>query len=198
MKNNLDIMGGELSDAPNEKYKKLFEKFKEIDNLPITEWKVPHILGYFCRKYEEHYQVKYSFKFNSPSPSKCFEVFQIKKLGMLLSSNPVIIKEYIDWIYLNKVKQAKRKLTSISFMTHDSLIQDYKMKYLFNTQKNNINRSTILPNDYQQIFKEIGHIITTYGELAFLTQIEQNDMIKNSFFKLKELGFDSETLTKIT
>src|ERR1700690_3719454 len=104
--------GGELTDIPNEKYRKFFEKFKEIDTLRVDEWKVVHILSYFCKKYKETYGVDYKFKFNSPAPSKCFEIFQVKKLAYMLTEQPKLLRDYIDWIYLNKVVKAKRRLTS--------------------------------------------------------------------------------------
>jgi hypothetical protein len=200
MKNKEDneMLGGELTDFPNSKYKKFFAKFAEIETLKVEEWKPVHVLAFFCKKYQEQYGTKYQFKFNSPSPTKCFEVFQIKKLCMLLSSNPKILKEYIDWIYLTKVVQAKRRLTSISFMTHEGLTQDYKMNILLAGKKNlNVDRSTPLPNEYRNIFQEIGIGINTYGELAFLAHMTQTPQIIEAFQKIEELGFDKEVLDRI-
>ena len=145
MKNKLDN-NIRLEGAPNEKYEKFFEKFKEINTLDPSSWNATHILGYFCKKYKEQYQVDYQFKFNSPSPAKCFEVFQIKRLAMMLSSNPSLLREYIDWVYLNKVVKAKRRLTSISFMTNEGLVKEYKFNVLLAGKKNlNVDRSTPLP-----------------------------------------------------
>lgn len=134
-KKEKEISGGELTDLPNEKYKQFFDKFIEIETLKIEEWKPVHLIGYFCKKYEEQYEIRYQFKFNSPSPTKCFEVFQIKKLAMLLSSNPTILRDYIDWVYLNKVVKAKRRLTSISFMTNDGIVNEYKFNVLLSGKK---------------------------------------------------------------
>lgn len=189
----------ELGDCPNEKYKKFFDSFKDIETLEVSQWKVSHLLGFFCNKYQSHYNIKYTFKFNSPSPSKCFEVFQVKKLGMLLSSNPTILKEYIDWAFLNKVPQAKRRLTSISFLTNEASLNEYKMNVLFsNKQGDNINRSTLLPEQYKTLFKDIGIAVNNYGDLAFLSQMKDSstDMII-AFNKLKALNFDIEILKKI-
>lgn len=63
-----EITGGELSDIPNDQYRKFFEKFKEIETLDVEQWKPAHILAYFCKKYKETYEIDYKFKFNSPSP----------------------------------------------------------------------------------------------------------------------------------
>jgi hypothetical protein len=197
-KKEKEALGGELTDYPNEKYRQFFEKFSEIKALDVTEWKPVHVLAYFCKKYEEQYQAKYNFKFNSPSPLKCFEVFQIKRLAMLLSSSPKILRDYIDWVYLTKVVQAKRRLTSISFMTHEGLVQDYKMNVLLSGKKNlNVDRSTPLPANYQSIFQSIGIATQNYGDLAFLFQMEKTPELESAFTKLVELGFDAEIIGRI-
>lgn len=190
----------ELTDAPNEKYKQLFEKFKEIDSLDTIQWKVPHILGYFCKKYYDTYKVKYKFKFNSPSPSKCFEVFQIKKLASNLTSDPVLLKEYIDWVYENKVIKAKRRLTSISFMTVEGIVNEYKFNVLLNQNKinNSIDRSTPLPSTYKNIFIDAGYTINTYGELAFLSKMsDMPSHVNQAFLAAQQSGLDLSILDKV-
>ena len=190
----------ELSDAPNDKYKQLFEKFKDIESLDPSQWKVPHILGYFCKKYYDHYQIKYKFKFNSPSPSKCFEVFQVKKLASMLTSDPVLLKEYIDWIYKYKVVKAKRRLTSISFMTVEGVANEYKFNVLLASKKANdtIDRSTPLPEEYKSIFRDAGIFAETYGDLAFLAQT--SDMLPSlseAFDKAQAIGLNMHALSKV-
>jgi hypothetical protein len=198
-KEKKEITGGELTDCPNDQYKKFFSKFSEIETLSAEQWKVAHILSYFCKKYKEIYNVDYKFKFNSPNPNKCFEVFQIKKLASMLSSNPVILKEYIDWIYLNKVVKAKRRLTSISFMTVEGIVNEYKFNVLLVGKKNlNVDRSTPLPENYKGIFKNAGLNISTYGELAFVSQMSEMPFeLIGAFQQIEELGFDKEVLTRI-
>lgn len=190
--------GGELSDYPNEKYKKFFDKFSEIDTLNVKEWRPVHILSYFCRKYEQQYGIKYKFKFNSPSPSKCFEIFQIKKLSSILTAQPHLLKEYIDWIFLNKVVKAKRRLTSISFMTAEPVVNEYKMTVLFADKNDKVDRTTLLPTKYIEIFKEAGENVQTYGDLAFLSQMSDLSFeLIGAFIKLENEGFDKSLLTRI-
>ena len=195
-----EINGGELTDLPNDQYKKFFDKFVEIEKLDVAEWKPVHILAYFCKKYQDQYQIKYQFKYNSPSPLKCFEVFQVKKLAMLLSSNPNILKEYIDWIYENKVVKAKRRLTSISFMTHDGVVGEYKTNVLLAGKKNlSVDRSTSLPKNYQDIMESVAGIaIKTYGDLAFVSQMDPlSPELSLALEQLKAAGFDEEILQRI-
>ena len=66
-KKDKELVIGELTDYPNDQYRKFFEKFKEIDGLDVKDWKTTHVLSYFCRKYEDQYQLKYKFKFNQRS-----------------------------------------------------------------------------------------------------------------------------------
>lgn len=194
--NDIDI---KLTDVPNKKYEKFFEKFKEITNLETSSWNVTHLLGYFCKKYKEQYNTDYKFKFNSQSPSKCFEVFQIKKLAMHLTSKPVLLKEYIDWVFINKVTKAKKKFTSISFITNEEIIKEYKFNVLLSDKKNsNFDRSTILPDEYKLIFSNINMPINTYGDLAFMSQMpDMSNEVINAFIILEQIGFDKNILTKI-
>jgi hypothetical protein len=194
-----DIFGGFLTDAPNDNYRKFFDKFKEIESLDVSSWSVCHLLAYFCKKYYDTYNIKYKFKFNSTIPSKCFEVFQIKKLASILTSKPELLKEYIDWIYLNKVVKAKRRLTSISFMTVEGIVNEYKFNVLLNSKKNNvIERTTPLPQKYKNIFLSIGQEVNTYGDLAFLIQIKDmpTELI-NAFSNVKSLGLDLSILERV-
>ncbi len=193
MENNTDI---KLSGAPNDKYQKFFDKFKEIDSLDVASWNGTHLIGYFCKKYKQYYNTDYKFKFNNPLPSKSFEVFQIKKLSINLTSKPILLKSYIDWIFENKVPQAKRKLTSISFLTSEDTLTFYKMNVLFENKM--ISRSSSLPEEYKEILSKASYPINTYGDLAFLSQMSDmsNELI-NAFNDIKAIGFDIELLKKI-
>lgn len=186
-----------LNELPNENYKKLFEKFKEIETIETSKWNTNHILGYFVKKYKQQYNTDYKFKFNTPQPSKCFEIFQVKRLANFLSSDPNILKEYIDWIFQNKVVKAKRKLTSISFMTLESVVNEYKINFALNPNQA-INRTTNIPSKYKNIFPNTLSHVNTYGDLAFIYQVPE--LVKENstlFDQMKLLGFDFSILNKI-
>lgn len=198
-------LGGELTDYPNDKWKKFFESFKEIETLEVSKWRPAHVLAYFNKKYYQAYNTKYQFKFNSPSPVKSFEIFQIKRLAMLLSSSPQILRDYIDWVFQEKVANNKRKLTSISFMTHEDLIKTYKVNFLFADKKDlYIDRSTALQSEFKNIMQSIGPI-NTYGDLAFMYQSYKAgafDEVTNSKFSealnnLQVNNFDLTILDRI-
>lgn len=199
MQDNNEDLVSDWSYCPNKKYSDFFNKFSEIDTLEVSQWKPVHIIGWFCRKYKQHYNVDFSFKYNTPSPAKCFEVFQIKRLSMLLSKDPVILKEYIDWVFRTKVPQAKRRLTSISFLTNEGTLSYYKMNFLFNNQSNSgkISRATPLPANYVEVFSAAGMTANNYGDLAFLFQMEMTPELEAVIAKLEELGFDRSIVGKI-
>jgi len=192
--------GGALSPIPNDKYKKFFEKFAEIETLDVSQWKVAHILGYFCKKYKQTYGIDYSWKFNNQSPTKCFEVWQANTLAAKLSANPKILRDYIDWVFVNYVPKTKARFRSVSFITKDEIVQDYKLNVLLAGQKNlQVDRSTPLPSNYCDILKELAGInVSTYGDLAFISQMDpMPDNIAKAMEKLAEFGLDQEVLKRI-
>ncbi len=197
-KEKIEETGGELTTVPNDKYKKFFDKFAEIETLEVAQWKAAHLLGYFCKRYKETYNEEYPWKFNNPSPAKCFEVWQLNTLVARLSANPQILKDYIDWAYTNLVPKAKRRLTSISFMTKEDIVISYKMNVLLAGKKNlNVDRSTAVPDKFKAPFQEIGISISNYGDLAFMSQMEQTPEMIGAFEKLVSLGFDKDILSRI-
>lgn len=181
-----------LKDQVSEHYKKFFSKFGEIDNVEIKDWKVVHLLAYLCKKYETHYGLKYSFKFNNPAPSKSYEVYQIKKLANMLSSDPQILKDYLDWVFEKKIIEKKKRITSLGYFTHIDIVNDFKFKFLFN--KKQIARTDHLATNIASICARNGFSIKTYGELAFVKRMPNQDTL---FDELKSIGFNIDVLDKI-
>ncbi len=183
-----------LSQFPNKKYKTFFEKFKEIDSLDISQWRAVHLLGYFCKKYKNIYNEEYSWKFNDQAPSKCFEVWQMNTLSSKLSSNPSILKEYIDWVFAKKVPLLARRFTSISILNKDQTLFEFK-NILLNPK---ITRSTELPEKYKTIINQAGVQISTYGELSFISQMDSlSPELQEALTKLYDSGLDKSLLDKI-
>lgn len=196
-KEKVEETGGELTTVPNDKYAKFFAKFQEIDTLPTDQWKLAHLIGYFCQKYQSTYGVPYSWKFNNPNPNKCFEVWQMNTLIAKLSSNPKILKEYIDWAFNTLVPQAKRRLTSISFMTKDEVVNPYKINVLLN-KRPSVDRASYLPEEYHKLLGQYFSTITTYGALAFAIQVEPRPAgLDDALERLTNAGFDLSILERI-
>jgi hypothetical protein len=196
MKKNKLIENDEpsLNDQISEHYKKFFAKFNEINNIDVVDWKIVHLLAYVCEKYENHYGVKYSFKFDKPAPSKSYEVYQFQKLGNMLSSNPKIIKEYIDWVFKSKIIEKKKRITSLGYFTHIDIVNEYKFKFLINKNIQTVARTDVLPQNITAACARHGSTVRTYGQLAFLKKMPgQEDLFK----ELINLGFKMEVLDKI-
>lgn len=190
------VEAGELTDAPNDYYKKFFQKFNEINDVPVSEWKVVHVLAFFCKKYKEEYATDYKFKFNTPTPSKCFEIFRIKSLCQKLSSDPVILKSYIEWLFAVDIKRAKRKITSISFITYDDKINEFKKLYLSNNIPSTLNRTSPLSAEIIHIMKTKGNvIISTYGDLVSYYNVYKNDPpFKDAYNEIISSGLTSQAI----
>ncbi len=163
-----------LSQPISERYRKFFEKFKEIDTLPRQDWKIAHLLSYLCRKYEQHYGFTYTFTFDA-APSKCFEVYQLKKLTQMLSSDPNILIQYIDFVFKEKVISRKKKITSLGYFTNTEMVNDFKFKFLFNKT---INRASPLPDKWLKLLETYNKPVFTYGDLAFLFKMNKLEDMK--------------------
>ena len=189
-----------LKTLPNAQYEKLFEKFNEIETLNVADWTTSHVLGFFCKSYENHYKTKYKFKFNTSAPSKCLEVFQVKRLSNILSSDPSLLKKYIEWIFSYKVGQAKRRITSISFITNEYTVNEFKNKYLsgklptINTSK--IDRTMELPKNVFDILNSKGFSAKTYGDFAFLKSAfgKSSPKFSEAMAEIISVGFDVSVL----
>jgi hypothetical protein len=197
-----------LSTVPNEKYAKFFAQFAEIASLETAHWKIPHLIGFFCQRYYDKYAIGYQFKFNTPTPPKCFEVWQMKKLGSILSTDPTILQNYIDWVFEKKVPELKRRFTSISFLTRESLVNEFKWKVLTSSKNElHLDRTTPLPPVYQEVLAEALYLTPyTYGDLSFLYRAYQTcNVFENEefvrmekmFSKLAAAGFDLQLLNKV-
>lgn len=182
-----------LTEQVSEHYRKFFNKFNEINTLPITDWNNTHLLAYLCKQYESHYGVKYSFKFNNPAPSKSYEVFQMKKMANMLSSQPQILKDYIDWVFKNKIIEKKKRVTSLAYFTHQDIINDYKFKYLLKLNAAPA-RSDTLPDNVIFICSRHGLDIKTYAELAFAKKMHNKQSL---FEELKSANFQVDVLDRI-
>jgi hypothetical protein len=202
VKNKEENVGGELTDLPNEKYKKFFDHFQEIDSISIDQYKPVHLISYFCRKYRSKYNIRYEFKFNTPNPSTSFEIFQIKRLAQLLSSKPSILIRYIDWVFAAKVSQLKRRFTSISFLTKEENVNEYKRIFLLGQpiqKDSNMSRTVNLPAEYLDVLAYAQHSnIKTYGDLTFADQVFAGQFEWEGIIStLQRLGLDRSALKRI-
>ena len=165
MKNNKEP---QLSDPISIHWQKFFDQGKEIATLPINEWKPVHLIAYWCKLYERQYKRSFTFKFKA-SPSKSYEIYRLRELATNISSDPLILKHYIDWIFEYKVVQKKKRITSLAILCDANYINEYKEKFLCMSDKP-IDRSTAIPPNFAKIIQDHNQPFTTYGDLAFARQ----------------------------
>lgn len=193
------IMWNNFGQPPNNNYEKFFNSFLEIDKVPVDAWKTKHFVGYVCKKYYDTYKHVFKLSCNTPAPSKCRELYEIKRIEYMLSSNPNIVKDYIDWVFETQIIKKKKRITSFRFLTTDESVTAYKMQILnSNNIPQNIERTTILPKYVQDILYNYGRKEMTFGQLAFLNQMRDIDndvaVIMNC---LSSSGFDLSILDKV-
>lgn len=185
---------------PSIHWEKFFAKFKDIDNIKIEDWGKNELIAYFCRKYKEHYNLDYTFKFNSSAPSKSYEIYNFSKLSSMLSSSGEILKDYIDWFFQEKIIAKKRRITSLAFLTDANVVNEYKFKKLAVGDKS-VDRTTIISPQYLAIVKRYDDSLSKYGELAFIKKsIEAgNDdpKYKELLIELFKNGFDLGILDRV-
>lgn len=189
-----------LSSAPSIFYEKFFNRFKEIESKPVPEWDATLIIAYFCKLYKEYYNVDYTFKLNA-TPSKSYEVYNIKKLSSMLSSDPLILKDYIDWFFQDKIRSKKKRITSMAFVTDATTVNDFKFKFLLLGKSKPVDRSVEIPATYKESMQKHGINLKTYGELSFLKRVVDagngSEEHKKMFEDLKLLGMDLSVLEKV-
>jgi hypothetical protein len=188
----------QLNEQLSPHWKKFFNHFNDIDNLPVKNWNVPHLIGWWAKKYEQHYKIVYTFTFNGP-PSKSSEVKLMGRLANMLTKDPVILKDYIDWFFEKEIINKKRRINSIAALAQLQPINNYKFKKLLVDNKGSIDRATIIPPHYIVILENNGVKITTYGELAFAKKdVDAGNTTYNKVInELQATGMDISVLDKV-
>jgi hypothetical protein len=187
----------QLNSLPNKYWQNFFKKFDEIDTLKINHWKEVHLLAYICRKYEQLYNVKFAITIKG-TPTKCTEMFQTKSiLGMLGTTNMLIARDYVDWVFANKVSDKKR-FFKIGYFLNSGFVNEF---FFARQKKEQITRSTIIPQQYKEIAEQLGIVVETYGDLAFLQMAveSRNDKGPNYIFlaNLEAVGLNLNSLKEL-
>lgn len=194
---NQENLDAKISENYSTFYQKFFDKFSEIKTLEVKEWKLVHMLGYLCKRYEEYYGMKYSFSFSSTSPTKSYEMVKMNRIVQMLSSDPIILKGYIDWVYDKKVIQRKKKITSLGYFANLGMINEYKFEVLSKDASMVIDRTTALSNRYLSIVAKYNKDISTYGDVAFLKMADKDGKYAIMFNELVSDGFQLSVLESI-
>ena len=187
----------ELSKFPSKKWETFFLQGNKFNEVEIDKWRAAELLCYFASKFQEAFGKEYQWKFNSPTPTKAYEIFRLNTCSSKLSSSPQILKDYIDWIFEQRVLIDKKTFRSIAFLTADEQLQWFRNNRLFAGQTNlHIDRSTPLPSNIKAIVSSLG--CSTFGDLAFLIKADlKTDQMIEARKELEEAKFDFGVLDKI-
>jgi hypothetical protein len=190
-----------IKEYPSIHWAKFFNRFDEITILPIESWDTTLLIAYFCKRYRDHYNISYTFKFNSNAPSKSIEVFRFRSLGMNLSASPVILKDYIDWVFDTKIIQQKRRITTMAILVDEKNVHEYKIKKQAMDKNVGIDRTTIIPANYAAIVKKHGFTFSSFGELSFIKKCIDSKTAeeghKTMLDELSNNGLDLRSLDKV-
>lgn len=185
-----------MTAAPSIHWQKFFDRFSEIDSLSIPEWKEAHLLAYFCHLYKSLYGVSYTWDLGkAKAPSKSYEMYRIRSLQHMISSDPQIIKDYLDWVFESKIKPSGKKITSLALVVDQRYASEYKFQHLGMDPSRSVGRATLLPTNYQQIADRLCVPVRTYGDLAFL---HQTDGAEELLLEMQKAGFDPTILERVS
>lgn len=123
----------------NQSYCKFFEepiKWDDKKNHLVC------LLGWFCHLYFKHYNMNYALSFHEKGLFQGTEISLLRRLVKMLDGDALLTKEYIEWIFSNKVIKRKKKITTLSFMCVADFIQEFKFA---KRKAATIGRDTTLP-----------------------------------------------------
>ena len=179
-------------------WQKFFAKLPEVDVLPPEQWKEFHLLSYFLKRFYQKYSFACALSFKG-SPLNCMEIGILRKLtAMLNASNGSAVKDYIDWVYDNKIDQ-KFVIQKVSFLLLTGLQNQFLGQ---KKKKQEITRSTPLPEVYANLATNIGIPIETYGDLLLMIQMinsgeELDESFKDFYKQLEAYCFNFDSLKEI-
>lgn len=185
--------------SPNAHWLKFQERLKSHQSIDTNNWSEENILGYILERYENNYQISYSFSFSGP-PTKSQEMYCVRRmLATVGTQKPHIAKQYIDWVFDTQIIPSKLNISSIAFFFTKNICDKFKDYYRKN---NKITRSSELSSDFIEAAKEFDIQVTTYGDLAFIKlALDKNQSAYQDYFnyfsKIKQLGFDEAILENL-
>jgi hypothetical protein len=181
-----------------------FGKFKDIEDLKPAQWKQVHLLAHIDKRFRDHYNKNFSYVYNK-TPSKCTEMFMVKRMCAMLSTTDMsIAKDYIDWVFDKKIIPQKKKIRTLAFFCVAGLGNEY---YMYKRQESEITRDKPLPESYKKVASNctlpVDVSIETYGHLAFMLMAykgsrgESKQQYELFFNKLRDLGFKEDIIKGI-
>lgn len=182
-------------------YLRFFQRFGELDSIPLDKWTVTHTIIYIVKKYEEKFKMKFVLTYTEPLSNSPEYRLTVRLWNMLEAKrgDGKIVKDYIDFFYDNY--KSKKQFFSIGALAKEKNISIFK---LHEEKVNKPNRNTPLPDKFVSIVSKFDETkyIKTYGDLAFLKEaMAENDNIgenlRTMFRMLKDNGLKISVLNNM-
>jgi hypothetical protein len=187
--------------TPNAYWRKFKERLSSYQDIPVKDWKEEQALAHILKRYKDYMGVEFSLSYGGP-PTKCKEIYCTRRMILALGTEDgPTIKQYIDWLFNSVVIPGKVNISSPAFFFTDNLICKFKQEF---RKVAKITRATELPEDIRQIAESLSVSVGTYGDLAMIKLIQEDDPendlaeVYSAFFtKLVEEGFDEDILSNL-
>lgn len=184
-------------------WKKFFLKMKDIEIEPFKSkvflWKPEHILGYICKRFKQLYGKEFAITIKN-APSKCPDMFFVKRMIQSLNTtNMVIVKEYVDWMYDTKIIPENKKIRTLAYFMTAGFCNEF---HFARAENEIIKRSSTIPKPFKDLAESLNISASTYGDLAFIKMAAERTTDLNNpnvqFIKnIQALGFELSTLEKL-
>jgi len=100
------------------------------------------LLSYFNHLYSEYYKTDFTFSLTEKGLFRGPEAYHTRRLLAMLGSNPIHVRNYMDWVFDTKVGKRKSKITSLGFLSMAGVVAEFK---LHQQKAKQIGRDTPLP-----------------------------------------------------
>lgn len=109
------------------------------------------LLGFFCARYKESYDIEYNLSLNSNGLFRGPESTFIRRILAFFDSDYARASEYIDWVFKTKIEGRKKRITSLSYLTTQEFVQHFKFD---SAKRSLVTRSTKLPEKMVEWVKQ--------------------------------------------
>lgn len=134
-----------------EKWWEIYSTRWQEDYWDSPKDKVSCLIGYFCHKFNEFYGHPYTFDVSNPVPYKGKEFTMGRRILAMFDGDAKDAAVYIKWVFIKKVKNRKKPITSLGFFTLAEFINEYKHA---KAQSQVLRRQSPLPEDYLEWCKK--------------------------------------------
>src|SRR5574337_896349 len=145
--NNAPVFSCEKCNHKNLTWKKFYDEylqlFRKEENWNRQEDKISCIIGFFCYKYKEKYEIDYTFIPSNPNPYSSKECKDAWSILAAFNGDANKVRKYIVWIFKNLNKNTN--IISFGYLKTQALINKYNLK---NAKKDVLQRESKLPEAF--------------------------------------------------